>query len=211
MPVERRLEPARAHEQGDLLAHLVVRARAQHAGARGAPDHRLEEPFAPRAGLGLGRQQHRHVGVLEPQVALRPHRQVVAQGARQHGAVDAAGRGARDDVDDDAQFDLAADLAQELEIDRLGVVLAVLRVGVVEERGRGAPAAIGDRVEPARGADELQDLLADAVHVHGERDAAEADERDAKLFFPHDVPGDRPPAAPWRDRGILDDSAPAAR
>jgi len=45
----------------------------------------------------------------------------------------------------------------------------------------------GDRVQLAGGSDELEDFLADAVHVHGERNAAEADERDAKLFFPHEA------------------------
>ena len=98
---------------------------------------RLEEPLAPLAGARVGRQQDRDIGVVEPEIAQRLHRQVVAQRARQHGAVDAAGRGAGDDVDDDAQLDAAADLAQQLEIDLLGVVFGIVALGV---RRRTAPA-----------------------------------------------------------------------
>ena len=127
------------------------------------------------------------VGVLEPQVAQRLHRQVVAERARQHGAVDAAGRGARDDVDDHAQFDAAADLAQELEIDLLGVVFRIVAIACVEESSRSrAAGTIRDGVQRARGAHQLEDLLADAVHVDGERDAAEADQRNAKLLLAQD-------------------------
>ena len=122
-------------------------------------------------------------------VAHRPHRQIVAERARQHGAVDAAGRGARDDVDDDAQLDAAADLAQQLEIDRLGVVFRIVAVARIEERGLRALGAVGDRVQRARGAHELQDFLADAMHVDGERNAAEADERNAKFLL---APGGSP-------------------
>ena len=114
---------------------------------------------------------------------MRLHRQVVAERTRQHGAVDAARRCARDDVDHHAQLDLAADLAQQLEIDLLGVVFRIVAVDVIEERGAGAPAAVGDRVQRARGTHQLEDFLADAMHVDGERNAAEADQRNAKLFL----------------------------
>ena len=111
------------------------------------------------------------------------HRQIVAECARQHGAVDAAGRRAGDDIDDHAQLDVAADLAQQLEINRLGVVFRIVcdPAGRRMRPARGAP--VGDGVQRARGAHQLEDLLADAMHVDGERDAAEADERNAKLFL----------------------------
>ena len=161
--------------------------RPQHAGRRRGPDHRPEEPLAPRAGPRFGRQQHGHVGVVEPQIAQRAHRQIVAQCAREHGAVDAAGRSAGDDVDDHPQLDVAADLAQQIEIDRLGVVFRDRsRSGAIEERGLRALGPVGDRVQRARGAHQLEDLLGDAMHVDGERNAAEADQRDAKFLFAQD-------------------------
>src|SRR5262249_16384998 len=48
-PVERRLEPARTHEQGKLLAHLDVRDRAEAAGPGNRPEEWLDEPLAPGA------------------------------------------------------------------------------------------------------------------------------------------------------------------
>src|SRR5262249_16453065 len=53
----------------------------------------------------------------------------------------------------------------------------------------------GDGVQRARGAHELQYLLADAVHVDRERNAAEADERNAKFLLAHDevLAGDSQP------------------
>src|SRR5262249_25806536 len=131
---------------------------------------------------------------LEHQVALRTDGQIVAERAGEQRPVEAARRGTRDDVDDDAQLDLAADLAQQLEVDRLRIVLAVFRVGLIQEGGVGSLRPVGNSVQRAGGADELQDLLADAMHVDGERDAAEADERNAKLLFTHG-PSWRPASA----------------
>jgi hypothetical protein len=100
----------------------------------------------------------------------------------QHRAVDAAGGGAGDDVDDDAQIDLVADIAQQFEIDGFGIE-GPARLGAPGELGARPRRPIADVVQRARGAHQLQDLLADPVNVNGERDAAEADERDAQLFF----------------------------
>ena len=58
-----------------------------------------------------------------------------------------------------------------------------LRVDAIEERGLRALRAVGDGVQRARGAHQLEDFLADAVHVDGERNAAEADERNAKFLL----------------------------
>ena len=48
-PVERRLEPARAHEQRQLLPHLQIGDGLEPAGLRRAPEQRLQEPLAPPA------------------------------------------------------------------------------------------------------------------------------------------------------------------
>src|SRR5579864_1150281 len=107
----------------------------------------------------------------------------MAQRTRQHSGIDAAGRGAGDDINDDAQLDLAANIAQELEVVGLGIVFRVARSGLVEKRSLDAPGAVGDSVQSTRGTRELQNLLADAVYIDGERNAAEADKRDAKFFL----------------------------
>ena len=52
-------------------------------------------------------------------------------------------------------------------------------VARIEEARVGALTAVGDRMQCARRAHEFQDFLADAMHVDGERNAAEADERNA--------------------------------
>ncbi len=114
---------------------------------------------------------------------MRFHAQIVAERARQHGADDAAGGGAGDDVDHDAQLHRAPDLAQQIEIDLLGVVFGIAAVEPVEERCFQPLRAVGNPVQRARGAHELEDFLADAVHIDGERHAAEAHERNAKLLL----------------------------
>ncbi len=185
-PVERRLEPARAHKQRELLTHLQVIHQVEPAGLGGAPDERLEEPLAPIAGARVGGQQHRNIGVVEPQIAQRIHRQVVRQRPRQHGAVDAAGGCARDDVDHDAQFDAAADLAQQIEVHLLGIVFGIVAIPTVEVRSACAYSTVRNGMQRARCAHQFQDFLGDAVHVDGKRNAAEADQRDAKFLFAQD-------------------------
>ena len=61
-----------------------------------------------------------------------------------------------------------------------------LPIEAVEEGRVRAPGAIRDGVQRARGPHQLEDLLADAMHVDGERNAAEADERNAKFLLPQD-------------------------
>ena len=180
--VERRLEPARAYQQRQFAPHLGV-AELVDAAERGkAPQKRAHEPFAARLGAGFGRQNLRHVGAVEPQIAQIAGAQIVGEGARHHGAVDAARRRARDDVDDDAQIDLAADLAQQFVIDRFGVVFRVGEIELVGE-ARARPGGAVDRVQRARGADQLDDFLADPVDIDRQRNAAETYQGDAKFFF----------------------------
>ena len=83
---------------------------------------------------------------------------------------------------------LAADLAQQIEIDRLGVVFRIVASAPSKNDACARRGAVGDRVQRARGAHQLEDFLADAVHVDGERDAAETDQRNAKLLLAHDPP-----------------------
>ena len=107
----------------------------------------------------------------------------MAERAGQHGGVDPARRRSRDDIDDDAQLDIAADVPQQLEINLFGVVFRTARIGMAEERCLRALRAISDRVQEARGAHKLQDFLAYAVHIDGERKAAETNQRDAQFLL----------------------------
>jgi hypothetical protein len=180
---QRRPEPARAHQQRELLAHLHVADRGQHACFGGAPEKGLEEPFAPHARTRVRRKQHRDIGIVEPEIAHCRHRQVVTERARQHRAVDAAGRRTGNDVDNDAELQDAADVAQEFEVNGLSVVFRVSGIRPVGECGLCAARPVGDGVQRGRGTHQLQDLLGDTMHIDGERNAAEADQRNAKLFL----------------------------
>jgi hypothetical protein len=84
-------------------------------------------------------------------------------------------------------LDATADVAQQLEIDALGVVLRLTAIDSIEEGCFCPPRAVRDRVQRARGAHQLENLLADAVHIDGERKAAEADERYAKFLLAQDL------------------------
>ena len=129
---ERRLEPARAHEGRQLRPHLDV-LHHRHVAEPGRPDQRAHEPLAPAGRPRFRRQQAVDVGVLDPQIAQAAGRQIVRQGARQHGGVDAASRRARDDIDDDAHLDLAADLAQQVEVDFVRIEFGIGAIVRVEE------------------------------------------------------------------------------
>ncbi len=144
-----------------------------------------QEPFAPSARPRLGGKELADVGMVEPQVAQSRRRQIVAQCARQHRAVDAARRRSGDDIDDHPQLDLAAEFAQQIEIDCFAVVFRVVGVDKIGEGGVRPLGPVGDLVQRARGANELEYFLGDAVHVDGERNAAEAHQRKPKLFLLH--------------------------
>ena len=68
----------------------------------------------------------------------------------QHNAVDSAGRGARDDVDDDPQLNRSTDVAQQIEIDRFGVVFGIGAVAIVEKCCGRPLGPIGDGMKGAR-------------------------------------------------------------
>ena len=112
----------------------------------------------------------------------------MAQCPRQHAGIDPAGGSAGQRIDNDAQLELAADVAQQTKIIRLGVVFRIAGVGVIEEFGLGALCTVGNAVQRARGANELEDFLADAVDIDGKRNAAEADQRNAEFFLAQEHP-----------------------
>ena len=106
-------------------------------------------------------------------------REIVGQRPGQDDGVDPAGRSAGDHIDDDPQIEVLADLLEQVEINRLGVV----PVGPF-----GLGLAIGELVPPdgvvarvvgLRGARQFENFLGHAVDVDGERNAAEANQREA--------------------------------
>src|SRR5207248_6119306 len=102
--------------------------RAEASGYDRRPYERLENPFAPAARTCLRGQQNGDVGIFEPQIAQHSHWQVMAQRAREHGPIDASSRGTSYDINDRAQLDVSANLAQQLVIDFLGVVFRIAAV-----------------------------------------------------------------------------------
>src|SRR5262249_9329587 len=98
-----------------------------------------------------------------------------------------ARRGAGDDIHDRAHLDMTADFAQQLEIDVFGVVLRAAELAAIEERRFRAPGAIRNCMQRARGTHQFEDLFGHAMHVDGERNAAEANKRYAKFLFAQDL------------------------
>ena len=79
--------------------------------------------------MRLVHQRH-DVGLFEPHLAVRVHRQVVRQRAGQQHTVDAAGRRTGDRVDEYPQLDGLADRLNEFEIELFGIGFA--RIAVVD-------------------------------------------------------------------------------
>ena len=110
------------------------------------------------------------VATLEPEIAELVLRQVVRQRLRETHAVDPAGRGAGDHVDDDARPEVLA-VSQRQFFEQPPV-------DALARRGRLAVA----RLEQGRALDDPVELLRHAVHVDRERRASVADQRQAELF-----------------------------
>ena len=106
-------------------------------------------PLAPPSGARFRGEQDSDSGVVEPEITLSQDWQIMAQRTREHRCVDPAGRGAGEDVDDDAQLYLVADLLQKLKIVGLGIVFRIIRVGLVEERGLGSARTVGNPMQGA--------------------------------------------------------------
>jgi hypothetical protein len=176
---ERRFEPARAHEQRQVLPHFSILDRWNPSHRRGSPDQRKEKPFAPFARPRLGRQEDVDVGVLDPEVAQHVHPEVMAQGPRQHGAIDAPRRCSSDDVDDHPQLNGTADLFQQIEVDFFRIVFRVAWVLGIKERCQRPLRAVPDTVQCGRRTHQLEYFLADPMHIDGERNAAETNQCNA--------------------------------
>src|SRR5690606_11794394 len=171
------------------------------------PHEGAHERLAPAAGAALLGEQLADVAGLDPHLAQVRHRQIVRQRPREHDAVDSACRRARADVDDDAALEAPADRLEQIEVDRLGIELGIVRRHDVLEPCARARRSVADAVQRARGAYELQDLLADPVDVDRERGSAEADQRDAQLLLAY--PASALHRAPARDlTRVLHQTAP---
>jgi hypothetical protein len=92
---------------------------------------------------------------------------------------------APDDIHQDTQLDLAADLAQQIEVNLFGIVFGIAAVGALKECRSCPTRAVCDRVKRTRGANELENLLADTMHVDGERNAAEANKGYPQFLLAH--------------------------
>ena len=173
-PAEGWREPFRADEIGELRADLgpVLRfdGLVDRPGALGkGPGDRHRGGFGEaRDAADLGIEQLVDIGGSQPQIRQRLDRAPLGDGVREEDGVDPAGARPGQDVDIDAQVQVAAfaDRPQKIAI---GPALGrfIVRMEQLARLG-GAP-----------------DLLGDAVHVDGEADAAVADERDPKLFLTH--------------------------
>ena len=187
--IERRFEPARAQEHGELPAHLAVdRAREQAPVFEDPQQERQERPqipLAPPLRPRLGREQPLDVDLVQPQVRDGIERQIMRECTRQDHPVDAPRGRARDHIHDHAQIETAATQhPQCLEIHALRGVGTPVRTGAAVHMGLVLlDLLLGSRVICPRGPHEIEDLLRDAVLVDGERHATEADERDTQLLL----------------------------
>ena len=178
---ERRLEPARADEMGEFGAHLLARGGldqlvdvAAIALGRHPRDRRRPGLGEARGGGGFGIDQRLDIGRGQPQIGQRLERLAGGNRLRQEHAVDSAGAGARDDIDQQAKADAGdrLDLLQHRAVDRLAVAA-----------GRRLPGVKG-----TAGLGETPDFLGDAVHVDGEADPAIADQRQPDFLLAHRPP-----------------------
>ena len=161
-----------------LLARRVVeRLHLVRAAARRHPRER-QRPCLRKAGLrrGVGVDQLFDVGRRQPEIGERVEALAGRDGLCEEDAVDPARAGACNDVGEHADLEraLCLDLFEQLAIDGLARRAAVTAGMMTLAR-----------------ADEVPDLLGDAVHVDGEADAAIADEREAEFFFAHRSAADR--------------------
>ena len=161
-----RLRPGLVHVAECAVHPLRDRVPFEHRlldGAREQQRHlqQRRQPVGPA-------QQHLDVAALEPEVAQRVLRPVVRDRLREVDAVDPAGRGSGDDIDDDTRADpgrvATGELREQLAVDPLA-------------RRRRGGAAVGER----RGLDEALELLRRPVHVDRERCTAVENDREPKL------------------------------
>ena len=141
------------------------------SGGRALPNGR---PTASRSGRRKPwkrpPEQAVDVALLQPEVAQAVLRQVVGQGLGEEDAVDAAGGGAGDRVDEHARH--ARPRARSGRRGPRSTRRADARRQLVRRH-------VG--LQGARGEHEVVQLAGDAVHVDGERDAAVADQAEPQL------------------------------
>ncbi len=186
---ERRRQPGRAHEIGELgldlgpvpgLDGLVdAGARRQRPGQR----HR-RRLGQPRDRAAARFEQGVDIGRIEPEVGERVERLAGGDGMAEEDRVDPARAGPGEDVDQHPDVDVA------------------LRGDGGEERAVAVPERLvrGARMHRLAGLGEPPDLLGDAVHVDGEADAAVADQGDAELLLLHAPKRGRKPPREQRGR-----------
>ena len=163
---EWRLEPARADEMRQLGADFLTRAGLDRRIDRVAPRRHPRERERPDLGKTMARRlfgvdQRFDIRRIEPQIGQRLEALSGADRLREEDAVDATGACARDNIDEDAQFE------------------AGFGFDFLEQRAVYALAAAGGSaacVKRPTGAGEPPDFLGNAVHVDGQADPAIADE-----------------------------------
>src|SRR5205823_6136372 len=122
------------------------------------------------------------VGLLEPDAAQVLHLAVVRQRLRQDDSVDAARRGAGDDVDHDARADLLRGrFVHERDVVRLGAGGQRVVGGTGRDGAAGGRVALRIAVERGRGHGEIVKLARLPVHVNRQRHSAVADDAESQL------------------------------
>ena len=162
------LRPTRIHVAQGVVHPNRDRVASQHGFLHGAGEQ--ERHFEQRRHPGRPTQQHFDVAALEPEVAQRVLRAVVCDRLREVDAVDATGRGAGDDIDDDTRPDTlrvtGGQLREQVAIDLLG-------------RRRPGESLICER----RRFHKTLELLRRAVHVDRERCTAVEDDAESQLTY----------------------------
>jgi len=170
---ERRLEPARAHEVGELAAHLLARVLVQRLqlvrAASGRHPRQRQRPCLreARGGRSGGVDQRLHVAALQPHVGQRIERLARRDRLRQEDAVDAPGARPGKNIGQDphAQRAFPRHLVEQFGIDAGGAA---------------RPLAVMTRTA---GAGEVPHLLGDAVHIDREADPAVTDQRQPQFLL----------------------------
>ena len=180
LAVKRRLEPARTGEQRQLVEDFrIAEHQAAEARARSQPQNGPHIGLAPGIGTFLGIEQARDIGFVEPEIAEMVDAQVMGQRTAEDDAVDSAGRCAGDYVDHDSQIDMFAQFLKQFEIGMLAVVFGIAGADIVGKAPRGPGLTLWQYMVGSRSPHEFEDLLHHAMHIDGERDAAEADQGEA--------------------------------
>lgn len=186
---ERRFEPTRPDEVRQLAANFLAgtglneRVDRVAAASRRKPGKRECPCLCVARSRSLRRiDQRLDVGRIEPQRGQRLERLAGRDRLREEDAVDAAGAGAGDDVDQNAetQTRLAFDFLQQRLVGAPGRRIRQAFDPIVKRRN-----IVAGPVECLARHGQSPHLLGDAVHIDGKADAAVTDESETKLLLPH--------------------------